>query len=189
MRFLSAALLAAGLLAAPSLHAATKHATHTHTALLGAPSCEFETDRAAFEIEGLKSQLMVTALACKQQDKYNAFMSRYQPDVARQEAALSTYFKRTYGKQSQKAYDEYITNLADVQEQDGLKAGTSLCDNLPAMFDEVMSLHDASELHDYVNSKVIAQPIAFTACSGAEPVTPAAHKGKRAAAKSKRTSS
>lgn len=171
MRLVPTVLMAASLLATPSLHAATKRSIHAHAAVLPAPTCEFPADRTAFDIEGLKSELMVTALACKQQDKYNAFMSRYQPDVAREERNLASFFKRSYGRQSQKAYDEYITNLADVQEQDGLKGGTALCSNLPAMFDEVMSLHDSSELHDFTNSKVIAQPITFETCTGTPPAS------------------
>ena len=185
MRVLLTAVFAAGLLAAPNLQAATKRTSHTRAPVMAVPSCQFETDRTAFDIEGLKSQLMVTALACKQQDKYNSFMSRYQPDVARQEQNLAAYFKRSYGKGYQKAYDEYITNLADVQEQDGLKAGTALCDNLPAMFDEVMSLHDSSELHDFTNSKAIAQPIAFQTCSGSPPPsTMTARKARHSTTKS-----
>ena len=187
MRTISIALLAAGLLAAPALQAATKRSTHQHAAVLAAPACEFPDDRTAFDIEGLKSELMVTALACKQQDKYNAFMSRYQPDVAREERNLAAYFKRSYGKQSQKAYDEYITNLADVQEQDGLKGGTALCNNLPAMFDEVMSLHDSSELHDFTNSKMIAQPITFETCTGTPPSSASSHRAKHVARSAKHT--
>ena len=104
MRTISIAL-AAGLLAAPCLHATPKRSSHPRAAILAAPSCQFPADRTALDIEGLKSELMVTALACKQQDKYNIFMSRYQPDVAREERTLAAYFKRSYGKLSQKAYD------------------------------------------------------------------------------------
>ena len=177
MRLLTSAVLAASLLAAPALQAATKHG-RTSKAVVLAPACEFEADRTAFEIEGLKSQLMVTALACHQQDKYNSFMSRYQPDVAREESNLSAYFKRSYGKQSTKAYDDYISNLANIQEQDGLKAGTAFCSNLGNMFDEVMSLHSASELHDFTNAKVIAQPITFETCTGTPPVSTRARHSK-----------
>ncbi len=187
MRITTTALLAAGLLAAPSLQAATKHAGRSHTAAMAAPACEFAGDRAAFDIEGLKSQLMVTALACKQQDKYNAFMARFQPDVAREEADLAAFFKRSYGKSWQKSYDEYITNLADVQEQDGLKGGSALCSYLPVMFDEVMSLHDSSELHDFSNSKMIAQPIDFKTCAGPAPAASTAHKSKHSTHSTKHT--
>ncbi len=190
MRVASYALLAAGILVAPlvsggSLYASTKHSgSHAKAAPAAvAPACEFPADRTAFDIEGLKSELMVTALACQQQDKYNAFMTRYQPTVAEQEHALNGYFKRSYGRNAQKAYDDYISNLANVQEQDGLKAGTAFCENLATMFNEVMSLHDSSELHDFVNSKTIAQPVTFETCTAAPPPEPKArHKtthGKR----------
>jgi hypothetical protein len=168
---LAAGLLAAGLVASPGLHAATKHAKASKAVAVGAPACEFEADRTAFDIEGLKSQLMLTALACKKQDQYNAFMSRYKPAVASAEAGLASYFKRSYGRQGQTQYDAYITNLADEQEKDGLKSGTAYCDNLNVMFDEVMSLHNASELHDFTNAKVIVQPITFETCTGAPPAS------------------
>jgi len=180
MRLLSLAILAVPLLlAAPALDAATRHTkTHGSTGPAG-DQCAFASDRTAFDIEGLKSQLMVTALACKQQDKYNEFMARYKPDVAREEADLGAYFKRAYGRQYQKAYDDYISNLANVQEQDGLKAGTSFCENLTDLFDEVMSLHDSSELHDFANSKAIVQPVDFRTCS-ASPIPASTTKARHA---------
>jgi hypothetical protein len=191
MRAATYALLTAGLLMAPMLnaplHASTKHNSHGKAKITApgasAPVCEYPADRTAFDIEGLKSELMVTALACHENDKYNAFMTRYQPTVAQQEHALNAYFKRAYGRDAQKAYDGYITNLADIQEQDGLKAGTAFCANLANMFNEVMSLHDSSELHDFTNSKTIAQPVTFETCTAAPPAEPVAHKhivhGKR----------
>jgi hypothetical protein len=187
MRILPSALVVTLLLAAPALQASTKHSGHVRAtaAPLLPPACQFDTDRSALEIEGLKSQLMVTALACKEQDKYNAFMSRYQPEVARAEQNLSAYFKRSYGRQATTQYDAYITNLADVQEQDGLKAGTSFCSNLPAMFDEVMSLHDSSELPAYTNAKVIAQPITFNSCAGPQPAAAPATRKVRHASKAR----
>ncbi len=185
MRLFTATLLAAGLLASPCLQAATKHAKSSKGVAVGAPACEFEADRTAFDIEGLKSQLMLTALSCKKQDKYNEFMSRYKPQVASAEAGLATYFKRSYGRQGQTQYDAYITNLADEQEKDGLKAGTAYCENLEVMFDEVMSLHDSSELHDFTNAKAIVQPITFETCKGASPVGAGSRKIRHASSKAK----
>ncbi len=144
--------------------------------------CIHPAEQLAFDIEGLKSELMVTALACKAQDKYNVFMRAYQSDVAHEEKDLTTYFKRGYGRASQKEYDEYISNLANVQEQDGLKAGTAFCDNLPAMFDEVMSLHNASELPDYARSQAIAQPVALSNCPAVPEKAAAPAKTRRARA-------
>jgi hypothetical protein len=132
-------------------------------------ACTRPADRTAFDTEGLKSELMVTALACKQQDKYNDFIRTYKPAVAAEEKDLNAYFKRVYGRQYQKAYDDYISNLANVQSDSSLKSGTAFCSEFETMFDEVMSLHDASELPDYANSQAIAQPIAFMTCADNAP--------------------
>jgi len=178
MRVLPPALLTAGLFLAPLMSNAATHKSHGKAPAVAAAACQFPADRAAFDIEGLKSELMVTALACKQQDRYNAFMTRYQPTVAAEEHDLNTYFKRSYGRSAQKAYDDYISNLANIQEQDGLKAGTAFCDNLATMFSEVMSLHDSTELHDFANAKTIAQPVTFETCAAPPPVTRTARHGK-----------
>jgi hypothetical protein len=115
---------------------------------------------------------MVTAETCGDaaKSKYNAFMQRYQPQVASAEQVLQGYFKKSYGKAGSKQYDEYMTQLADNQEElVVLKAGTAYCENLTPMYDEVMSLHDGSELHDYSNSKLLYQPASFDTCTGAPP--------------------
>jgi hypothetical protein len=168
MRLLSAAL-ALALLAGPAADAART----AKLAKVPPNPCTQPPDRVAFDIEGLKSELMVTALVCKQQDRYNDFMARYRPDLVTEERALGAYFKRVDGRASQKAYDDYISNLANVQEQDGLKAGTAFCDNLPDLFDEVMALHSDTELDEFANSQAIVQPVAFQTCTtvAAPPVT------------------
>jgi hypothetical protein len=180
MRLLSAAL-ALAMLASPMADAAR---SKTSKAVPSNP-CTYEGDRKAFDIEGLKSELMVTALVCKDQDRYNDFMGRYKPDLVVQERALGAYFKRVNGRASQKAYDDYISNLANVQEQDGLKAGTAFCDNLPDLFDEVMALHNSDELDEFANSQAIVQPVAFQTCTtvAAPPATVRRVKHTRKAAK------
>jgi len=161
MRLMSVAL-ALAMLASPMADAAK-----SVKAAKSAPvnPCTYEGDRVAFDIEGLKSELMVTALVCKQQDRYNDFMGRYRPDLVTEEHALDAYFKRVNGRASEKAHDDYISNLANVQEQDGLKAGTAFCDNLPDLFDEVMALHNSEELDEFANSQAIVQPVAFEMCT------------------------
>ncbi len=138
--------------------------------IAAAEPCVRPADRAAFDMEGLKSELMVTALSCNAQDKYNAFVTRYRSELGTQEKALGAYFSRSYGRGSQKAHDDYITNLANVQSGDGLKAGTLFCARNVAMFDEVQALKGGAEVPDYVAGKDITQPMALTTCTGAEPL-------------------
>ncbi|MGI4939756.1 MAG: hypothetical protein ACRYHQ_04180 [Janthinobacterium lividum] len=145
-----------------------------------AEQCTRPADRAAFDMEGLKSELMVTALSCNAQERYNTFISRYRSDLGTQEKALTAYFTRSYGRAGQKAHDDYVTQLANVQSGDGLKAGTLFCARNVAMFDEVAALKSGSEIPDYVAGKDITQPVAFSNCTAAEPATRhgAAHEAR-----------
>jgi hypothetical protein len=158
-----AAALLSVIVAAPA--AATVH-HKMHTAPVIDP-CVEAADRYAFDVLSLKSELTVAALTCKKNDGYNAFMATYKPAVLGANSRVTAYFKRVYGRQYQHAYDDYITNLAGVQEQDTLKSGTAFCDAYAGMFDEVLALHDETELADYAHSQAIAQPISLESCAAA----------------------
>ncbi|MEE8659694.1 hypothetical protein [Sorlinia euscelidii] len=48
-------------------------------------------------MQGLKSELMVTALSCSAQDRYNAFVTKFRPKLAEEEGRLDRYFRSNYG--------------------------------------------------------------------------------------------
>lgn len=135
---------------------------------LHAATCGLNSARTAFDVQGLKSELMVTALSCNQQDRYNAFVAKFRPDLLSQEEALNRYFKTAYGRSAQKEHDDYITQLANVQSDRGLKAGTAFCDQRLAMFDEVAILSDAADLSGYAEAKDIVQPASYETCAAPE---------------------
>lgn len=154
MRILLSATVAAGLL--------TSH-------IASAQSCARPADMSAFDVAGLKSQLMVTAITCEATERYNAFIVQHRRDLVAQEKVLTAYFSRNFGRRAQAQHDDYTTSLANSQSQNGLKSGTSFCNQNIAMFDEVMKLHGAVELKDYASSKVTVQPIALVACAAPGP--------------------
>lgn len=162
MRPLFSSLLAVGLL---SSH-------------LAAAQCARSSERTAFDVEELKSELMVTAISCKANDEYNQFMGRYKGDIAGDEKTIDGYFHRAYGRQGQKEHDEYITNLANAQSQQGMKQGTAFCDERQGMFSEVMALPSANDLADYARGKNLVSPVDFETCTGPEPVVKT-HGGRR----------
>ena len=171
MRLLTSAVLSACLLAAPLASAASQ--------------CASPGDRHAFDVAGLKSELMVMALSCGEQSKYNQFISRYKSDLAMQETALTGYFKHAYGRSAQKAHDDYITQLANVQSDNGLKLGVVFCQQNAGMFEEVQALHGGAELPDYAHGQDIVQPMDFVTCGAASHVLRASsrrssHSGRRA---------
>ncbi|WP_428391122.1 hypothetical protein [Lichenicoccus sp.] len=134
------------------------------SAASAAELCGKSAARQAFDVEGLKSELMVTALSCGEQDSYNAFVAKFRPDLTGQERDLIAYFKHTYGRHAQTEHDDYITQLANVQSERGLAAGTQFCAQRANMFGEVMALDNASDLGGYAEAKDIAEPAVYETC-------------------------
>ena len=154
MRILFSGLVAVGLLSSQ---------------VADAQSCARPADKTAFDVAGLKSQLMVTAITCEATDRYNAFIVRYRPDLVAQEKVLNSYFGRNFGKRAQAEHDDYITSLANSQSQNGLKAGTGFCASNMAMFVEVMKLTSGKELPEFASGKNLIQPVVLVACTAPEP--------------------
>jgi hypothetical protein len=157
-------LLAAGILAAP---------------LAVAQPCTRPAERAAFDVAGLKSQLMVTALTCDVRDKYNDFVLRFRGDLVAQERALHGYFVRGFGGRGQQQHDDYITLLANSQSQAGLRDGTLFCQRHAALMDEVLALPRGASLVAYAATKGFVQPLDLADCVVAPPGTQVAQKGRR----------
>jgi hypothetical protein len=153
MRTTVTAILAAGLLVSNLL-----------VGVANAEQCARPGDKSAFDVAGLKSQLMVTAIACQAEDKYNAFVARFRADLQMHERALDGYFSRAYGHNAQHQHDDYITSLANAQSETGIKAGTLFCQQNLVMFDEVLALKDGTALPSYAAGKSLTQPIVLTDC-------------------------
>ncbi len=150
MRIVVSSLLAVGLLSSQ---------------MAAAQNCARPADKTAFDVAGLKTQLMVTAITCEASERYNGFVTRYRSDLVAQEKVLTAYFNRNFGRQAQAQHDEYITSLANAQSHSGLAAGASFCQQNMAAFDDVMKLHGGVELADFATGKAPVQPIELTLCA------------------------
>ena len=161
-----ACLLAAlGLLAAPA-------------AALAAPRCPNEAEQSVFEVEALKSELMVVGITCKQEDRYNAFMQRFQPRMAENYRAFEQHFNRTRGRAGKSATDAYVTNLAQTRGFEAQKLGTDFCPRNTGLFDEVMALPSAAELPAYAAGKDLI-PESLGACAAPAAAPRSATAGRR----------
>ncbi|CUW48007.1 hypothetical protein IFJ82_04500 [Novacetimonas hansenii] len=141
---------------------------------LAAGPCSPSPAHEAFDVQGLKSELMVTALSCGAQDKYNSFVTKFRPKLAGEEKVLTAYFRTTYGRSAQRQHDDYITQLANVQSERGLKSGTAFCQQRMSMFDEVQVLESAADLSNYAQAKDILQPASYLTCTAPNHPAPAA---------------
>lgn len=113
-----------------------------------------EQVQQAFNVIGLKSALMVAALSCSQQDKYDAFMTSFQPHVLAAQHVMDAYFRKASGPYSgQKMEDDFVTLLANNQSVSGISQGAIFCLNNTAEFNAVLALKTPQALDSFVTDQ------------------------------------
>ncbi|HYZ23229.1 MAG TPA: hypothetical protein VE690_13835 [Rhodopila sp.] len=115
--------------------------------------CESATDQSAFEVQALRSELMVLATGCREDEQYNAFIRRYQPDLQANERAIDAYFKHRYGRNAQIEHDRFVTELANALSREGSNLGGDFCPRNGLIFQEVLTLQTPAQLADYAAGK------------------------------------
>ena len=129
-------------------------------------SVQAEQIQQAFNVVGLKSALMVGALSCNEQDKYDVFMTTFQPHVLAEQHVMDSYFHKASGPYSgQKMEDTFVTLLANNQSDDGIAEGAVFCLNSAAEFNAVLALKNPSDLDHFVTDQ--APPALTTVASTA----------------------
>jgi hypothetical protein len=119
----------------------------------GRLQCLAPEERAAVQVAALRSELMVLATGCHQDDSYNAFIRKYQPDLVGNEKTIGDIFKRRYGKRAQFEHDQFTTELANSESSAGMHLGSDFCARNGLIFSEVMSLRSPTELAAYAAGK------------------------------------
>ncbi len=152
MRTLLSSLVAAGLL----------------TSQIASAACVSSRDREALDVTGLKTQLMVQTLTCKTDSEYNAFLSKFKPELVSGESLAKSYFTRAYGRTGQKRLDEYMTTLANSKSDASQRDGSRFCPHNEEIFQEVMALQNGNELREYAAGRATAAPAAAEACPATE---------------------
>lgn len=132
-----------------------------------APVCARPLEKAAFDVAGLKSQLMVTALSCDSQTKYDQFITRYRKDLLGDEKTINGFFGRAYGKRGQIEHDDYVTQLANAQSDLRNQSGDQFCHFSASLLDEALALKSGADLPQFAASKPIQQSLAVEECAAA----------------------
>lgn len=139
-----------------------------------AQSCVQPSERAAFEVRALQSQLMVAALACQKDADYNAFVRKFQGELAGSYRDIQGHFRRTAGNGHQRALDGFITTLANEQSQDGIRAGSHFCPLVTPLFQQALTQSSVQGLADLAVERNVLNPLATPACPPPAPrATPA----------------
>ncbi len=130
-----------------------------------AVACATSHETAMFDVAGLKSELMVTALTCNADSQYNAFVSRFRTILLVDDRELQGYFQHTYGGAGQAAHDAYITNVANKMSELGVSEGNDFCRRHLVLFSEVLGLDRVADLALFAASRGYVEPIAPPSCT------------------------
>jgi hypothetical protein len=120
-------------------------------------------ERAAIEVAALRSELMVLATGCHDDDGYNAFIRKFQPELMGNEQAIGEMFKKKYGRRAQQEHDQFVTDLANAESSAGMHLGTDFCAHNGMIVQEVLSLRSSSELPLYAAGKDLV-PAPLSVC-------------------------
>jgi hypothetical protein len=129
-----------------------------------AQACIRPAERAAVDFRAVQSYLMVAAIACGRTDEYNVFVRRHQDELGRSHRTVAGVFRRAHGAQGQRQYDQYITNLANAQSQDGVRQGSHFCRDIGTLFQAALAAQNRDAVAALSALHRIANPIPIAAC-------------------------
>jgi hypothetical protein len=132
-------------------------------ALAGSEPCVSEKDERAFNTRVLQTELMVAALSCNEQQRYNAFVTKLPRSPRGTRASLRAWFNRTYGSASASELNAFVTRLANDASKRSLEAG-SYCAAASALLAEVLET-PADGFDGITQSAVIHGRHGFSRCN------------------------
>jgi hypothetical protein len=121
--------------------------------VLAQQQCPSLADQSAFEVQALRSELMVLATGCHDDDSYNAFIRRFQTSLQGNEKTIAAYFQHRYGRAGQNEHDRFVTELANAMSRQGSDLGGDFCPRNGLIFREVLALQSANDLPDFAAGK------------------------------------
>lgn len=130
-------------------------------------------ERAAVQVAALRSELMVLATGCHDDNGYNSFIRKFQAELMSNEKDIGAIFQHKYGRRGQQEHDQFTTDLANAESSAGMRLGTDFCDHNGLIVQEVLALRSASELASYAAGKDLV-PASLGVCSVMGPPPPSA---------------
>jgi len=146
--------------------------------VLAAQKCASNSDQVAFEVQALRSELMVLATGCHNDGEYNAFIRRFQANLQANEKQIHAYFQHRYGRSAQTEHDRFVTELANAMSRLGTDLGTDFCPRNGQMFHEVLALTTTEQLSDYAAGKNLI-PATVDVCTPMSTAAPAARRASK----------
>lgn len=102
-------------------------------------ACTSAEDEATLNARVLQTELMVAALACGEQQRYNAFVSTFKSELSQRGKLLRAYFKRVHGASGENRMNAFVTKLANDASQRTANGPDAYCAAAAKLFNEVLA--------------------------------------------------
>lgn len=98
-------------------------------------------DHTSVHTRKLQTELMVSALYCGQQERYNAFVRQFEGELVSSGQQLKELFVSRHGaRRAMPMLDAFLTRLANKESQRRLTLGTRYCRDARDLFAQVLRL-------------------------------------------------
>lgn len=105
-----------------------------------AAPCASPADEMTLNARVLQTELMVAALSCNEQKRYNAFVRTFRGPIAAQSASLRRFFARAYGSDGTRQLNAFVTRLANDASMRSADIGKqSYCASAGNLFAEAIA--------------------------------------------------
>ena len=120
-------------------------------------------DEAALHSKALQSELMVSALACEETARYNAWARKFESELVANGAQLKRLFHQAYGAAADTRLGQFVTALANDAARRSAVEKAGFCMTTSRVFDRVLTMN-GSEFLAFVAGPDFAGRHDFAAC-------------------------
>lgn len=114
----------------------------THAA---GPACATPAEAEALRVRTLQNRLMVSALACNQAAAYDAFILRFDDQLAEHGRVMSDYFARRHGaNRARRLVGDYLTAQANLHSLDSMADRGAFCRDSLSTFAALMEADETA---------------------------------------------
>lgn len=105
----------------------------------GRTACVSPREEVALNARVLQTELMVAALACGEERRYNAFVTTFRRELAAQGSSLRRLFARSYGHAASREMNAFVTRLANDASIRSAASGRRYCTAAGALLAEALA--------------------------------------------------
>ena len=103
--------------------------------------CVRPGDEAALNSKAMQSELMVSALACEETARYNAWVRKFETELVANGTVLKRIFRQAYGAASDTRLGQFVTALANDAAQRSAVEKAGFCVATARVFDRVLPMN------------------------------------------------